>query len=47
MTDEIIYSGASLNRILFCAFFGGIVNALGLGGGVIFNPVLIEMGICP
>ena len=47
MTDEIVYSGASLNRIMFCAFFGGIVNALGLGGGVIFNPMLLHLGICP
>ena len=26
---------------------GGMVNAFGLGGGVIFNPMFIEMGLCP
>ena len=29
------------------AFTGGIVNSLGLGGGVVFNPLLFSMGMCP
>ena len=47
MTDEIVYSGKNLQKILFFAFVGGMVNAFGLGGGVIFNPMFIEMGLCP
>ena len=47
MQDDIVYSGSSLRKIIFCAFSGGIVNALGLDGGVIFNPMLIEMGLPP
>ena len=33
---------------MFIAFAGGWVSgALGLGGGAIFNPVLLSMGIPP
>lgn len=34
--------------MIFFAFIGGwISGALGLGGGAIFNPVLIGMGVAP
>ena len=47
MDDNIEYGGKKLRKLLTAAFVGGIVNALGLGGGVIFNPMLFSMGMCP
>lgn len=38
----------SLRTLLFVSLFGGFVSgAFGLGGGSIFNPVLIELGVPP
>ena len=45
--DDIVFSGTSVKRLLAGAFAGGIVNGLGLGGGVIFNPLLFSLGMCP
>lgn len=37
-----------MRKLLVLGFFGGFVaGALGLGGGVIFNPYLIGMGVPP
>lgn len=33
--------------ILFGSFFGGVVGALGTGGTVVFNPVLLGIGVRP
>jgi uncharacterized membrane protein YfcA len=44
---DVRVSGRSLTRLLFGSFMGGWVSgALGLGGGSIFNPLLLSMG-CP
>lgn len=46
--SDIIPEGANLRKLLIFAFFGGwISGALGLGGGSIFNPVLISMNMAP
>ena len=35
-------------KLVLCAFVGGWVSgALGLGGGAIFNPLLLTMGVPP
>jgi len=49
LTDsEIPLSGFPLFKLLFFAFTGGwISGALGMGGGSIFNPLLLSFGIPP
>jgi uncharacterized membrane protein YfcA len=45
---EIKYNGKQLFYLLFFAFWGGFISgALGLGGGSIFNPLMISMGVPP
>lgn len=46
--SDIRYSGSQLRALLFFAFVGGWVSgALGLGGGSIFNPLMISLGVPP
>ena len=41
-------TGSNLNKLLIFSFLGGFVSgALGLGGGAIFNPLLLSMGLPP
>lgn len=43
-----MFQGDVLKTVLYLGFGGGFVaGALGLGGGVIFNPYLIGMGVPP
>lgn len=45
---DIKYSGKQLRSLLVGALFGGWVGgALGLGGGSIFNPLMISLGVPP
>ena len=38
----------NLAKLLVLGFCGGLVSgALGLGGGSIFNPILLSMGVAP
>ena len=44
--DDIDFNGKKLLQLLVVAFAGGwVAGALGLGGGAIFNPILLEMGL--
>lgn len=46
--SDIRYTGKPLRLLLIFAFFGGWVGgALGLGGGSIFNPLMISLGVPP
>jgi uncharacterized membrane protein YfcA len=46
--SDLIFSTPVIRRLVSIAFIGGWVSgALGLGGGAIFNPVLLSMGIPP
>jgi uncharacterized membrane protein YfcA len=46
--SDIRFSGSQLRSLLFFAFVGGWVSgALGLGGGSIFNPLMISLGLPP
>lgn len=46
--SDLSFEGPNLKAILTLGFFGGFVaGALGLGGGTIFNPYLIGMGVPP
>jgi len=46
--SDIRYSGSQLRALLFFAIVGGWVSgALGLGGGSIFNPLMISLGVPP
>ena len=46
-TDILLTQSALLKLVIF-AFIGGWVSgALGLGGGAIFNPLLLSMGVPP
>jgi uncharacterized membrane protein YfcA len=46
--SDIIPVGSVLIKLLFLGFFGGFVaGAFGLGGGVVFNPILLSLGMPP
>ena len=46
--SDIKYRGRSLFYLLLFAFVGGWVSgAFGLGGGSVFNPLMIELGVPP
>ena len=46
--SDLIFRGNVLRNVLFLGFGGGwVAGALGLGGGVIFNPMLLSMGVPP
>lgn len=46
--SDIRYNGSQLRSLLIFAFVGGWVSgALGLGGGSIFNPLMISLGVPP
>lgn len=46
--SDLIFRGKTLRNVLFLGFMGGwVAGALGLGGGVIFNPLLLAMGVPP
>lgn len=46
--SDIIFDKRNTTILLLLGFMGGILaGALGLGGGVIFNPVLLTMGLPP
>ena len=46
--SDLKFSPSVIRRLVTVAFIGGWVSgALGLGGGSIFNPVLLSMGIPP
>ena len=46
--ESDVHLGKSLKPLLIFSFIGGLVSgAFGLGGGSIFNPLLIEMGVPP
>ena len=46
--SDLVFDGKVLKKILTLGFGGGwIAGALGLGGGVLFNPMLLHMGVPP
>ena len=45
--NDIKFNNKNLKKLMGGAFLGGIVNSLGLSGGVVFNPLLINMGVQP
>lgn len=48
LTRDLSYKGRPLLLLLIFAFFGGWVSgAFGLGGGSVFNPLMIELGVPP
>lgn len=45
---DLIFKGTVLKKVLGLGFGGGwVAGALGLGGGVIFNPLLMALGVPP
>jgi hypothetical protein len=45
---EIEYEGQVLKKLMIISFCGGMVaGALGLGGGSIYNPALLSLGVDP
>ena len=47
-SNDLSYRGRPLFYLLFFAFVGGWVSgAFGLGGGSVFNPLMIELGVPP
>ena len=46
--SDLIFNKKSITALVCLGFFGGLISgALGLGGGVIFNPVLLTLGLPP
>jgi hypothetical protein len=46
--SDLIFDAKTITIIVCLGFFGGLLaGALGLGGGVIFNPVLLTLGLPP
>ena len=46
--SDVVFEGWTLAKVLFLGLGGGFVaGALGLGGGVLFNPLLLTMGVPP
>jgi len=46
--DEVVYEGRTLRILLFYGFAGGwVAGALGLGGGSIYSPALLSLGVNP
>lgn len=46
--SDLRFQGNTLLKLVIFAFLGGWVSgALGLGGGAIFNPLLLSMGVPP
>lgn len=46
--SDLVFEGKVLRNVLGLGFGGGwVAGALGLGGGVIFNPLLLSMGVPP
>lgn len=44
--SDLMFRGKTLRNVLGLGFGGGwVAGALGLGGGVIFNPLLLSMGV--
>ena len=44
---ELELTGVKMSKLLIGSILGGIVGAMGLGGGVVFNPVLLSLGVPP
>jgi len=47
VSGVVKYEGWALTKLKLGSFFGGIVGAFGLGGGVVFNPLLLSLGVLP
>lgn len=46
--SDIRFTGSSITKLIMLALVGGFISgALGLGGGTIFNPILLKMGVPP
>lgn len=46
--SDIVLTNKNITILILLGFMGGMLaGALGLGGGVIFNPVLLAMGLPP
>jgi len=44
---ELRLTRGKLIKLLIGSIVGGMVGAMGLGGGVVFNPVLLSLGVPP
>lgn len=46
--NDIIYNVTNVTKLVSLGFLGGFfAGAFGLGGGVIYNPILLTMGLPP
>lgn len=45
---DIIWTNGQITKMIIVAFAAGLMSSgLGLGGGVVYNPLLMAMGILP
>jgi uncharacterized membrane protein YfcA len=48
VASDIKFTARKIITVTSCGFFGGLIaGALGLGGGVIYNPVMMMLGLPP
>jgi uncharacterized membrane protein YfcA len=45
--NDLSYSGKDLVQLTIASIGGGFASSVGLGGGIVFNPILIGMGVPP
>jgi len=45
---DVLFKGGALAKLVSIGFFGGAVaGCLGIGGGVIYNPAFLSLGVSP
>jgi len=42
---EVELTGSNLVRLILGSILGGFVGSMGLGGAIVFNPVLLSLGV--
>lgn len=45
--SDMLYSGNSLVWLILAGIGGGLAGAVGLGGAVVFGPILLSLGVAP
>lgn len=44
---EVELTCVNLATLIFGSVMGGLIGVMGLGGAVVFNPVLLSLGVQP
>jgi hypothetical protein len=48
VTGDVVWTNGTIAKMTFVAFLAGLMSSgLGLGGGVVYSPLLLAMGLLP